>query len=446
MNSKLRYYLAIVALVLFTVSCNGSDNSSRDIKTDAINLTPNEAQCAEPFAKNKFIYEVMHNLYYWNNTVPEVDYKNYSDTTALLDDLIYQPTDKYSNILSRSEYERLLLHKNIGLGLNFGIQNNKIYVLNVAVGSAAVNSTLKRGYEVVAINSVLTSSILSSSDIDQAYNDAMGLQEPGVLVTIDYLDYNGTPGSVTLMKTEFTIEDVWNTQVFKDTATGRKIGYFYYKSFGLIDNKLKEAVAYFKNENISDIVIDLRENTGGQLTTAIYLTNILLGKEHLGRPITKMRYNKSYPTVIYRSEDLPNSLNLDKIVFIVSNQTASASELLINALRPYKNVFAIGTDTYGKPVGGSILPFCGDYLIPIMFEVLNGVDEGGYFDGMPVDCYSRESFTNLLELGNPEEQQLKAALQYIKTGTCDSLSRASVFQMPKEDLGYIELLKQKTYY
>jgi carboxyl-terminal processing protease len=247
MNSKLRYYLAIVALVLFTVSCNGSDNSSRDIKTDAINLTPNEAQCAEPFAKNKFIYEVMHNLYYWNNTVPEVDYKNYSDTTALLDDLIYQPTDKYSNILSRSEYERLLLHKNIGLGLNFGIQNNKIYVLNVAVGSAAVNSTLKRGYEVVAINSVLTSSILSSSDIDQAYNDAMGLQEPGVLVTIDYLDYNGTPGSVTLMKTEFTIEDVWNTQVFKDTATGRKIGYFYYKSFGLIDNKLKEAVAYFKN-------------------------------------------------------------------------------------------------------------------------------------------------------------------------------------------------------
>src|SRR5690554_1398328 len=82
-----------------------------------------------------------------------------------------------------------------------------------------------------------------------------------------------------------------------------------------------------------------------------------------------------------------NSLDLSRVVFITTGNSASASELLINGLFPYMEVTLVGQDTYGKPVGMYI--FTSESFdwafVPICFKILNANNEGDYYDGIPVD-------------------------------------------------------------
>ena len=117
---------------------------------------------------------------------------------------------------------------------------------------------------------------------------------------------------------------------------------------------------------------------------------------------------------------------------ITTRSSASASELVINSLRPYMPVTIIGDTTYGKPVGQYGLRFCDKVLYPVAFSIKNANLEGDFFDGLAVDCAAGDDYTH--QLGDRAEASFAEALTFIRTGACSAAQRrreARALRMPQ---------------
>ena len=120
-----------------------------------------------------------------------------------------------------------------------------------------------------------------------------------------------------------------------------------------------------------------------------------------------------------RFQETPaQTLNLQRLVVITTRGSASASELIINSLRPYMPVTVIGDTTYGKPVGQYSMNFCAKVLVPVAFSLKNVNNEGDFFNGIPVDCAASDDITH--QLGDPAEGSYAEALTFIRTGACSA--------------------------
>lgn len=119
---------------------------------------------------------------------------------------------------------------------------------------------------------------------------------------------------------------------------------------------------------------------------------------------------------------------LKRLVVITSGGTASASEMLINGLRPFIQVVLVGERTYGKPYGFVPHSNCGTIFNAVNFETVNAQDIGGYSTGMPVDCQVPDDLDH--QLGDPQETRLRAALDYIGSGRCSVQAPQSALLVP----------------
>ncbi len=108
---------------------------------------------------------------------------------------------------------------------------------------------------------------------------------------------------------------------------------------------------------------------------------------------------------------------------ITSGATASASELLINGLRPFMQVVLVGETTYGKPFGAAPRSACGTTYSAVQFETVNGEGAGGYTAGFQPDCLVPDDLDR--QLGDPQEARTRAALEYIANGRCTAQSPLS---------------------
>jgi len=131
--------------------------------------------------------------------------------------------------------------------------------------------------------------------------------------------------------------------------------------------------------------------------------------------------NNSSFNSIRRFQQLTNSLNLSRLVIVGSRRTASASELVTNSMEPHVEVTIVGDTTFGKPVGQVGLEFCEKILRPTSFETVNVLDEGGYFDGLPVDCSAADDLTSAV--GADDDPNVVAALSYFANGACPVLAQ-----------------------
>jgi hypothetical protein len=114
--------------------------------------------------------------------------------------------------------------------------------------------------------------------------------------------------------------------------------------------------------------------------------------------------------------DKLSSVNVDKIFFIVSDNTASASELLMNALKPFVSETLVGpsTHTYGKPVGFFPIPVSDWYIFPVSFKTVNKDGNGDYFNGFTIDHSVADGVDK--NWGDRNESCLNSVLTYIQTG------------------------------
>jgi hypothetical protein len=111
----------------------------------------------------------------------------------------------------------------------------------------------------------------------------------------------------------------------------------------------------------------------------------------------------------------------ERVFFITTSRSASSSELVINGLiglmgltRPFE-IYLVGDDTHGKPVGSISARYIDSTLIPITFRYMNRKDEGEFFDGLPANSYIEEDITK--DFGDPGEKLLQEVLYFIEHGS-----------------------------
>jgi C-terminal processing protease CtpA/Prc len=121
---------------------------------------------------------------------------------------------------------------------------------------------------------------------------------------------------------------------------------------------------------------------------------------------------------ITRFEPASHALGLERLVVITTRASASASELVINALKPFIPVLVIGDRTYGKPVGQYTISFCDKTLAPVSFSLRNANGEGDYFGGIPPTCAAADDLDH--QIGDPREASLREALAVIASGRCSA--------------------------
>lgn len=257
------------------------------------------------------------------------------------------------------------------------------------------------------------------------------------------------PTTTTIASSAIELNPIIKTQV--ETVSGHKVGYLFYSTFeGGYDEELLAELKKFKQEGITDLVLDLRYNLGGHVVSANLLATCIAGTACEGKSFAEYRYNDTRMKALgnkrkvelfgdklsndaFKSQLTDAQLNLNNLYVIVSDETASASELVINALEGIDiKVFLIGTTTRGKNVGMEVITVGkgqskgGELektyeIAPITFQTYNakgfGDYEKGFVPNLEVDEVSPFDEEGVLRvyrpLGSQQEYLYGFALEQI---------------------------------
>ncbi|WP_162126069.1 S41 family peptidase [Flavobacterium phycosphaerae] len=397
---------------------------------------------------NDFVWKGMNLYYLWQADVPDLvdtkddnesQYFDFLDSFASPVDLFNHlrtdnVTDRFSVIYSDyTVLEGTLSGTTLNNGMDFGLKHVNAttdvfgWVRYIIPGSDAATKDIQRGDVFYAIDGIPLT--------DATYRNLLfGTNEAYVVNLADYsIDSTGfvtiTPNgkSITLTKTNLSENPVLLSKVINQGT--HNIGYLMYNGFyPSYDTELNAAFGSFVAQNVTDLVLDLRYNSGGAVTSATKLASMITG-QFSGQLFAKLKWNAKVEafsgTSIYNFAGNLNSLNLSKVYVLTSKGTASASELVINCLKPYVNVIQIGDITTGKNVASITLydsPTFGKANVnpshkyamqPIVSKVVNKNDFGEYSLGIEPNTPIVEKISNLGVLGNTDEPLLSAAISKI---------------------------------
>lgn len=325
-----------------------------------------------------------------------------------------------------------------GIRLSYDTNANRVFVNEAFEGAPALAAGIDRGAEIIAVgtdtNSLRTTSSLMASGGSAAFSDALGPSTAGTARVLRITDASGTR-NITVTKAAYNLIPISNRYGVKIlTDGGRQVGYVNLRTFiDTADPALRSAFAQFRTAGVTDVIIDLRYNGGGLVDIA-ELFGDLLGRNRSTSDIfsaTTFRPEKASRNVLKRFSSQSQSIAPTRIAFIGTNGTASASELLVNSMRPYlgSNAALVGTNTYGKPVGQIALDraACDDRLRVIAFSTQNSNNAGFYYDGLaPVmeqTCQATDDVA--FPLGDAREASVARALDFLAGRSCTRISASA---------------------
>ena len=417
------------------------------------------------FEINNFVWKGLNLYYLWQADVPNLAdnkfanqnelnnfLKGYSTPESLFESLLYKPkslfpaseaVDRFSWIVDDYlELEGQLQGTTNNNGVEFGLSRKSTgssdlfgFVRYIIPNSDASTKNILRGEVFDAVNGTPLTISNYQSLLFGSNND----------YTLNMANINGgvfTPNGKTVALTK-TVLDENPILINKVIVSGsRKIGYLMYNAFySNYDNQLNTAFGTLKSQGITDLVLDLRYNGGGSIQSATRLASMITGA-FTGQVFAKEQWNAKIESY-YASNDPEslknlftdkigttpiNSVNMTKIYILTSAGTASASELVINGLKPYITVVQIGDVTTGKNVGSVTLydsPTFGKEkrnpnhryaMQPLVLKIVNGAGFGDYQSGLVPTFVLKETISTLDVLGSPTEPLLKLAIGKI-TGT-----------------------------
>jgi carboxyl-terminal processing protease len=356
-----------------------------------------------------FVDEIMHSWYLWYDEVPDVEIFNYNHPSDLLEDLKFKPIDKWSYI----DYaETISAFYDEGEFFGYGFyprfdETGKLYVIIIYEDSEAYKQGIRKGDQILRIDGVTS---MYYEDFEPLFDDSPKT------TTFTFMS-NGDLKSLTLDKTSITQNAVLYSNTY--STYGKLVGYLVYDSFlGYSKTELEEAINYFKSSNIDDLIIDLRYNGGGYVNIAKEFAEMIIPSDKVGEVCFSTVHNDlvgpEYDSTEYFATH-PLNLNLNRVFFITSQFSASASELLINCLDPYMEVITIGSSTRGKPVGMYGFQFHEWLMLPVTVKTINANGYGEYYDGLPVDASAGEGVDK--SWGNITDPNLDLAFSYISDGS-----------------------------
>lgn len=386
-------------------------------------VTP-PANCSTT-SQNLWVRDQLTNWYYWYQHLPSnVNPASYISPEAYLQAVRFRPIDtSYSYITSAAASDAFYSDSQF-IGFGFGQQTttSDMRVLQVYEDSPAIEAGLSRGDRITYVNGQTVAAMVANGTIASAF----GASEIGVASDITFVKASGEERSARMVKRLVTIPTVSLTQVVE--VDGRRVGYLFFRNFVRPSTAaLDEAFASLKAAGATDLVLDLRYNGGGLVDVAVHLASLIGGTRTAGQVMLNYVHNDRVGPIYNKTTrflDAPEqALNLQRLVVITTRSSASASELIINSLRPYMPVTVIGDTTYGKPVGQYGFNFCEKVLVPVAFSLKNVNHEGDFFDGIAVDCAASDDITH--PLGDPAETSYAEALTFIRTGACSARSEGA---------------------
>lgn len=385
----------------------------------------------ENIRENKDFYAFMKDWYYWNKTIPEIDPAKFRSVYEVLEAIRNNPLDRWSYIADWQEFLAFYQESRL-IGYGFGSSWDSGGSLRVAF---VHNTTeifelgVRRGWIIERINGTL---VTQGANISQM----LGANQIGVSNTLTFRKPDNTIAEFTVAKKEVFANTVLHHQIFE--YPDRKIGYLVLQSFREpTDNELRSVFSAFSAAGVTDLILDMRYNGGGMVSVAGRLASLIAGPTRAGLPFVRFEYNDNKAgqnNTTLNLSNIENSLGLNRLVTICTRASASASELVINGLRPFINVTIVGSATYGKPMGANIFNYGNKYAFaPITFKTKNANNEGDYFNGLPANIAAPDDLSR--NFGDPLESSLQAALHFLVTGIAKSFPvQEPKIRQPWEDM------------
>ena len=451
---KLNRILSIfIIFSLFVIGCKKESDDD-----------PNIAKLENDLEISDFIWKGLNQYYYWQESVINLADSKLDNLSEYSFYLSQNPNpENFFNSLKHSddefswlsddyeELENYLQGIDYSDGMEFGLylecndQNVFGFVRYVHKDSDADIKGVKRGY---FFNKVNGSILTRDNYTDLLYNDNSLSNSFGFA----NLNYNSNEQCANLVSNDISIS-LNKSRLVKNPIhisktidiDQKKIGYLMYNQFlGNVESEnrdynleLNNVFGQFKSQGINELVIDLRYNPGGRISTSINLASMITGQFN-NQIFAKEKWNSKL--MEYWNENNPdnlinrfvsnisgvsiNSLNLNKVYILTTSRTASASELLINGLDPYIDVIHIGDYTVGKNQGSiTVYDYINDQgtknpnhkyaMQPIVLKIGNVAGYTDFPNGLIPDYEIKESIRTAGELGNENEQLLKIAIDHI---------------------------------
>lgn len=450
-----KYLVWFLAIGLFFVSCKKDD-----VVVDNPDVNP------EPTAVNvdvqDFMWKAMNAWYFWQADVPDLADTRFTtdaDYTAFLESET-EPGDFFNSLkFSEDRFSvfsddfKEFTQASAGIsrnnGLKFGLVqfqgSNSLfgYVRYVLPDSDAATKPIARGDIFTGVNG---SSLSTDNYRELLFGDANTYTLDMATLANNTITPNGI--EVELTKQENFQEDpiLIDKVIERD---GIKIGYLLYNVFfNEFDEQLNAVFGNFKDAGVTELVLDLRYNPGGDVVSANSLASMIYDTD-TSKLLSKQRYSPKSQSFFEsqwgsgnnfrdatRSGTPINTLNLSKVYVLALRSSASASELIINNLDPYMNVVHIGETTRGKnefsitmvddldnfffynPNREDQIKEGNTYAIrPLIGRTENSDGFSDYTGGLMPDIELEESLDNLGVLGNENEPLLAMALADISNST-----------------------------
>ena len=420
MKNFLKIQLSVLILLsIIIISCIRTDDEVPNFpegSTESVNL---------------WVQDSMRRYYYWADQMPaKPDY--HLPVKDFFKSLL-STQDRFSFLVNTSDSSTYPRSVRNMYGFDYAVlqlANGEVatVIKLVLKNSPASNAGLERGMMIRKINGQtitasnaeqLTSSIPTYTVLDLT----VGNWQNGSLINEkDIKVYYG-----------YSFEQPLVSKIFEQN--GKKTGYLYIYDFpDGMTSALNQKFSEFKSLGIQELILDLRYNYGGSVSSAAALCSLIPSGISANSQFITYKGNKNggevkrtfSQQIAYDSNALDfntlhtNSLNLNKVYILSSNSTASAAEIVINNLKPYLQVIQVGDVTLGKDMAGFAIedkrkPKKITWQIhPVIYKVFNANGEGNYSNGIaPQISVNEYANLPLRSLGDGDEVLLSSVLSKI---------------------------------
>ena len=409
------FIVALLLLVLF--SCRTNEEEVRQVFPEGT-----------PESVNLWVYDQMKRYYYWENAMPAKP--DYTLPTQQFFKSILVPEDRFSSIVNTQDPGTYPRTVRALFGFDYAVlklsNNSMVTVIKLVLqNSPAANVGLKRGMVITKINGTAL-----NADNAETLTRAISTFSSMTLTVGEWQDNSVINEKEITIYYGFTFEQPLLSKIFE--KSGKKVGYLYIPDFREgIAQSFSQKFAEFKAAGVRELILDLRYNYGGSVASAAALCAMIPQGITADKPFIKYIGNKNGGTVLKTfgeqiaydpsapafSALQTNNLNLARLYVLTSNHTASASEIVINNLKPYTDVVQVGTKTLGKDMAG--FPIKDETnakkisweMHPMIYKVYNADGKGDYPNGLEPHLEADEYHTlPLLALGDENEMLLSVAL------------------------------------